>query len=167
MQSFVNLKKKFSPLCAALFLLLSVIINGNKEARADSEQVEYPNKISLFGGVTQEDSDLDGTIAFEYERLLNKHLGIGVVISEFTRGSVERSWLIAVPAFIHPYAGSYLVLGPGVEFEGSESIFIFRAGVGYDFEFLPRWSIAPEFNVDFVSGGETKLVYGLALSYSF
>jgi len=166
MQSFINLKKKFQPLWAVLFLL-SVIINGNKEASAESEQIEYPNKLSLFGGVTQEDSDLDGTIAFEYERLLNKHLGIGGVISEFTTGAVERSWLIAATAFIHPYAGSYLVLGPGVEFEGSESIFIFRSGVGYDFEFLPRWSMAPEFNVDFVSGGEVKLVYGLALSYSY
>jgi hypothetical protein len=54
-----------------------------------------------------------------------------------------------------------------VEFEEDEASFFFRAGVGYDFELSSRWSLAPEFNVDFIEGGDTKLVYGLSLSYSF
>ena len=167
MHLLITLRKKLLPGWTALFLLLFVCVIGNYEARAESEQIDYHNKFSFFGGVTQEDSNLDGTLALEYERLLIKHLGIGVVLSEFRSGDDKRSWAFLIPAFIHPYAGWYVVLGPGIEIEGSERIFIFRSGVGYDFELWPRWSIAPEFNVDFVGGGDVKLVYGLALSYAF
>ena len=48
----------------------------------------------------------------------------------------------------------------------SETNFLFRAGTGYEFELMPRWSLAPEINADFVDG-DTKLVYGLTLSWEF
>jgi hypothetical protein len=37
--------------------------------------------------------------------------------------------------------------------------------VAYEFE-IGRWSITPEFNVDFVEG-EEALVYGLSFGYGF
>jgi hypothetical protein len=63
--------------------------------------------------------------------------------------------------------GGFIGLAPGVEFEEEEANFLFRTGVGYDFELSLRWSLAPEFNVGFIEGGHTKLIYGLSLSYSF
>jgi hypothetical protein len=43
---------------------------------------------------------------------------------------------------------------------------MFRIGVGYEFEVVPRWAIVPEFNVDFVDG-ERELVYGVSAQYEF
>lgn len=125
---------------ALLLLILFVGVCGINDAWADSEELEFRNKITLFGGVTQEGSEIDGSI------------GLG--------------------ATVHPYAGLYFLIGPGIEIvdrkdEGNEESFIFRLGVGYDFELTPRWSLAPEFNVDFVSGGDNALVYGLVLGYAF
>lgn len=167
MRPLSSLKMDLLTTWTALLLFLCVGVAGNDNARAESEEIEYRNKIALFGGVTQESSDLiDGSLALAYERLFSKLIGVGSLV-EFTGGDVERSWLVLVPVYIHPYAGWFIDLGPGIEFEGSEGNFIFRAGVGYEFELWHRWALAPEFNVDLVGGGDTKLVYGLTLVYSF
>jgi hypothetical protein len=60
MQLLNTLKKKFLIVSTALFILLFVCVIGIYKARAESEQIEYYNKISFFGGVTQEGSDLTG-----------------------------------------------------------------------------------------------------------
>jgi hypothetical protein len=57
------------------------------------------------------------------------------------------------------------VLAPGLEHRDDENEFLFRAGVAYEFE-IGRWSIAPEFNVDFVDG-EKAYVYGLSFGWGF
>ena len=48
---------------------------------------------------------------------------------------------------------------PGVEINEGEAEFLFRTGLAYEFEYN-RWSITPEFNVDFTEG-KTALVYGV------
>ncbi len=57
------------------------------------------------------------------------------------------------------------ILAPGFDYRQDRHDFLFRAGVGYEFE-IDRWSISPEFNVDFVDG-EQVLVYGLSFGYGF
>ena len=76
------------------------------------------------------------------------------------------SWVLCVPFFLHPYAGWAAWLAPGVEIEEEENNFLFRVGLGYEFEVSPRWSVAPEINVDFTNGN-TKLAYGFTLSWGF
>lgn len=49
----------------------------------------------------------------------------------------------------------------------SETSFTFRVGAGYEFELSRRWSLAPEFNADFISGKRATLVYGLSLGFGF
>ena len=64
MQLLNTLKKKLVTGWIALYLLLFVCVMGNYSARAESEQIEYYNKISFFGGVTQEGSDFNGTLFY-------------------------------------------------------------------------------------------------------
>ena len=154
-----------------LFLILSVGVSGNHDVWAESEGVEHRHKIFLFGGVSQEDSEIDGSLGLGYEYRFTELFGVAGM-AEFTGGEIERSMAFGIGATVHPYKGLYFVIGPGFEVvepehEDREELFLFRIGVGYHFELTPRWSLAPEFNVDFVSGGETKLVYGLALGYAF
>ena len=87
-------------------------------------------------------------------------------ILEFTFGSVERTWMAAVPVYFHPWDEWFIALAPGLEFEGSDGNVLLRLGVGYEFEFKPQWSLVPEFNLDFTDG-DTKFVYGFTIFYSF
>ena len=158
-------KRDLLKVWAALFLLLFVAMAANPDAMAESEGIEHRSRLTLFGGVTQDGSDTGASFGLEYEYRIRQLWGIGG-LAEYAGGDFD-SWVIGVPVFIHPYAGWFVTLVPGVEFEDSESSFLFRAGMGYDFDLWPRWSLSPEINADFVEGGDTKLVYGLSLSYAF
>jgi hypothetical protein len=146
-----------------LVALTSIGVCDESESKAH-EEGDYRNKVSLFGGNTQDGSENGASIGLEYEYQLNPRFGIGG-LGEYAGGDFD-SWVIGIPVFIHPHAGWFFRLAPGLEFEDSETNFLFRAGLGYEFELMPRWSLAPEFNVDFVDG-DTKLVYGLTLSWEF
>lgn len=152
-------------LIACCVIILSAGIVGGNNVYAESEEQEHRNKLGIFGGITQESSEIDGSLGLEYEYLFVEGLGIGGIL-ELTFGGVDRSWLAAVPFYFHPYDEWYIALAPGFEFEGSDSNILLRVGVGYEFEFKPQWSLVPEFNVDFTEE-DTKLVYGFAVVYSF
>jgi hypothetical protein len=149
----------------AMFLPLFVGLAVNPDAGAESEGIEHPSRVSLFGGIAQDDSDFGASFGLEYEYRMHGLWGIGG-LAEYA-GDDFDAWVVGVPVFLHPYAGSFIRLAPGLEFEEDEAGLLFRTGVGYDFELSPWWSLAPEFNVGFIEGGDTKLVHGLSLSYSF
>jgi hypothetical protein len=119
----------------------------------------------LFGGVTQHGGDAGASIGLEYEYRVNPLFGIGA-FGEYAGGEID-TWVFGIPGFIHPYAGWFIRLAPGLEFEGSETLYFFRTGVGYEFELSPRWGLAPEFNMDILEGNKTEFVYGLSLIYGF
>ena len=158
MLPFIPQKKDLLNAGRIMLALLLIGVGGNENASAESEEIEHRNKVALFGGVTQQNSKFGGSIGLGYEYRIYKLWGVGGM-AEFTRADVERRMAFGIGAYIHPYADLYFLLGPGVEFEDNEDSFTFRVGVGYDFELWPRRSLAPEFNVDFVSGGDTALVY--------
>lgn len=130
-----------------------------------SEDAGGGQRLSMFVGNTQDGSENGLSVGLEYEYRWTRKFGVGA-LAEYAGGDFD-SWVVGIPFFIHPHAGWFIRLAPGLEHEDSENSFLFRAGVGYDFEIMPRWSLAPEFNVDFVEGGDDKLVYGLSLSREF
>ena len=143
--------------------LTSMGVCGELESKAHEEK-DYRNVIALFGGNTKDGSENGASIGLEYVYRISPLFSIGG-LGEYAGGDFD-SWVIGVPVIIHPHAGWFFRLAPGLEFEDSETNFLFRAGSGYEFELMPRWSLAPEINVDFVDG-DTKLVYGLTLSWEF
>ncbi|MGI9512066.1 MAG: hypothetical protein ACR2OL_04115 [Anderseniella sp.] len=54
---------------------------------------------------------------------------------------------------------------PGIEVHKDETEFLFRAGIGYEFE-IDRFTILPELNADF-GEGEVNLVFGASLGFKF
>ncbi len=118
----------------------------------------------MFLGNTHTEEGVDAfAIGGQYEYRVSPLVGIGVM-GEYTFEDVD-SWVVGVPFTLHPGAGWQLVAMPGVELEGDETTFLFRAGVGYQFE-LEQFTIKPEFNADFV-GGEVDLVFGASLGFGF
>ncbi len=162
MKSFIRWVQFGTLVFAVLFY--AIAIAEDPASTADKEADDFRNRVSLFGGMTQDGSEYGASVGLEYEYRLGPHLGLGG-LAEYTGGDFD-SWVLCVPFFIHPYAGWAVWLAPGAEIEEEENNFLFRVGLGYDFEIYPRWSVAPEINVDFTNGN-TKLAYGFTLSWDF
>jgi hypothetical protein len=124
---------------------------------------EHRHHLALFLGATHTDEEDEFSIGIDYEYRLKPILGVGGVV-EYTGGDLETTVVVAA-LFIHPYDQWRLVLAPGFENEDGDNEFLFRVGVSYQFP-VGRWTISPEFNVDFVDG-EENLVYGLSFGWGF
>ena len=136
-----------------------------QEAPEPSEKEEERNTLGLFLGVTDKDGETAGSVGVKYERHLDERYGLGVIL-EFTPVLQER--FVTLPAlFVHPWRELSVTLAPGFQNEDSETSFVLRTGVGWDFELGRSFSLAPELNYDFVEGGENAVVLGLTLGYSF
>ena len=134
-------------------------------APQEAAEAERPNSIGLFLGNTHTSGENDASIGVKYERRLKQSTGVGVIL-EFTPTSRER--LVTAPSlFLHPYRGLSLMVSPGVQVEDSETHFIVRAGVGWDFELGRGFRLAPEVNYDFVESGDNAVVIGLTAAYAF
>jgi hypothetical protein len=116
---------QFNTLVIAL-LFYALATAEEPASTADKEAVDFRNKVSLFGGMTQDGSDHGASVGLEYEYRLGPYLGIGG-LAEYAGGDFD-SWVLGVPFFIHPYAGWIAWLAPGAELEDGDTNFLFRAG---------------------------------------
>jgi len=160
--------------------------DGQDGQQADEDDSER-NHISVFVGATTEtgdDSETSFTLGADYERRLSEFFGIGA-LADFALGKTKRTALLGVPFFVHPTEPLEFHAAPAIEFAnepsdgdtgedsgdsdsetGSTTNFAVRLGAGYEFA-LGRFSIAPEVNIDFVSGESASVVYGLAFGIGF
>ena len=142
--------------------------DGQSHTAKDTSAHYHTNLVELFLGGTYEDGDHgseDGfSVGIVYERRLNNLWGTGGFY-EYVAGDFDK-WSVGIPLFIHPYKEFRFTLAPGLEHRDSGDEFLFRLGVGYEFELSKRWIWMPEFNVDFVDGQEAY-VFGLAIGYGF
>jgi len=165
-----NMIKKFI-LLSALYLTLFVSTCFAADQRFNEHETghaHHHNMIEVFMGGTYEDgehgSENGFSVGLVFERRLNEFMGVGI-FGEYTGGDFDM-WVVGVPLFIHPYKGLRFLLAPGNEHKDHEDEFLFRAGIGYEFEVSEQWVIVPELNVDFVDGEEVY-VYGVSFGYGF
>lgn len=160
---------KRAKLCLSWFLLFFLtlfpfeILAEEVEHSEHGGAHEHRHHLALFLGATHTDEEDEFSIGIDYEYRLKPILGVGGLI-EYTGGDLETT-VVAAALFIHPYDDWRLVLAPGFENEDSDNEFLFRVGVSYEFP-VGKWTISPEFNVDFVDG-EENLVYGLSFGWGF
>lgn len=146
-----------------------------EESPEGHEQVH--NRIGLFLGAAQKDDEHGGGTLTEfawgihYDRILSPGFGISVMYEE-EGGEIDTRALI-VPLFFKLGQTNRLAgAGPGIEQEREthENNFLFRVGIGYEIELGHHWSIAPEFNVDWVDverGDSTTAILGANLPRAF
>ena len=158
--------KSWDLLLSAVVLLI-MMAPGTTPAEEEHEGHEgihgHQHRLELFLGNTHNEGEDGFSVGLTYEYRLNAILGVGGLV-EYVGGELNE-FIGAVPLFIHPYKGWRFILAPGFDSKQDRRDFLFRAGVGYEFE-IDRWSISPEFNVDFVDG-EHVLVYGVSFGYGF
>ncbi|MEM7517281.1 MAG: hypothetical protein AAF368_10200 [Planctomycetota bacterium] len=117
-----------------------------------------PHHISVLTGSTSEDNESAFTVGVDYEYRRSEYLGLGTVV-EHAFEDIDATTLLAV-ADLHLTPQFIVQTGPGVEFIDSESEFVYRLGVLYEFEFL-SYTVSPQLHYDWVSG-EDAIIVGLA-----
>jgi hypothetical protein len=136
-----------------------------EEGNAEEEGTPNHHRIELFLGDTFEDGEHDFSPGLTYEYRPIAIFGVGA-FWEFSHKEFDK---FGIPLFIHPYKGFRFVLAPGLNYVGEEDrrfLFLFRTGIGYEFE-MGRWSITPEINYDFIEEGENALVFGVSFGFGF
>jgi hypothetical protein len=138
------------------------------------------NHAGLFLGATTLDDETDFTLGLDYERLTGLAggtIGYGVLLDN--NFAEKNIFIVGLPVFWHPWQGLKLLVAPGYEFkEGggtdkttgkkkkAKQKYLTRVGVGYDFH-VDSYSIGPIVSVDLIDGGDTGVVYGLAVGTGF
>jgi hypothetical protein len=149
----------------ALFLCsLFWSVAGQATGDESSEQgQDSKNEIAVFLGITHEGRrDNAGALGLEYERRINKTLGIGA-LAEFTAGDSDF-WVYAIPLSLH-FDRWKLVVAPGLENCDGHTEWLVRLGAGYEFE-AGGTKITPGLNVDFVDG-DAVVIIGIAFGIGF
>jgi hypothetical protein len=142
-------------------------------ANDEAEHHEYPHHhVALFAGGGFErdknDHEENGTaVALIYEMQFSDRWGVGLAVEALSGDGTKRSSVLAVPVSYHPNEKWRLFAGPGMEFGDEHDKFLARIGVSYEIPFHDRWSASPEFVVDFVEGGATTYILGVAIGFGF
>jgi hypothetical protein len=164
---------------------------GSHEAAEEAHETEehHENHLAVFLGGTHAEDRTDVTFGLDYERRPWQRVGFGLIF-DYAGGDL-REYIVAGAVIFHPVGGLTLTLAPGLERRpvegetgeehggeheagvastevsgGRESVFVFRLGLSYEFELGERWSLAPQFNLDFVDG-ETVEVFGVSVGFGF
>ncbi len=161
------MRRRFSPrffLTGTAFVALCLTAGP---AAAD-EEFQGPNIVEFFLGSTRADhrgaNENALAVGAQYRYAFSEGFSFGV-LGEYSRDPFD-AWILGAPAVFSPGNSAWQFTAmPGIEFEGRDQKFLFRAGVGYEFE-MPGYLLKPEINVDWVDGN-TAIVGGLSIGFRF
>lgn len=159
---------RFACVAAAACMLLPDVARS-AEAAGHGHIPHHHVAVIAGGGLETEDGHSDRAgfaLGVAYEYRFHEKWGIGAAADALAQNT-SRDAAIAVPVSYHPSESWRLFAGPGVEFSDHGNEALLRLGVGYEIRLSDRWTLAPEFVADFVSGGKKLFIGGLALGYEF
>ena len=80
----------------------------------------------------------------------------------------ENPIIISTPLFFSPWENHFtFIMGPGIELEQHANFYIFRAGIGSEFDVGNHWDFAPEIIYDLKDGHINTLTIAIAVGKSF
>ena len=134
--------------------------------RAEPHYLRHgPHHVSMmFGGTDSDEFDTEYTFALDYDYRFNARASLGAVVQHAT-GDLDATTLLGI-ADVRVWDGLTVRLGPGVEFNDDDDVFVFRVGGLYEIEF-DTYTMAPQIHYDIHDGAEDTIVFGLAVGRSF
>ena len=157
-------------LLASLFLSIPDFSMASEGSASHSPH----NHIAFILGTATENHDSHrqsgGLLGLEYERQYSETWGVGAVFEQEAFGDrTNRHAIVAIPVSYHPNEHWRLFMAPGLEFHspGDPGKALLRIGSGYEFKIGGHFTVAPEFQIDFVAGGAKVYVFAVAFGYGF
>jgi hypothetical protein len=167
----------------AQILLVGIVYAQHAETETagphKNEHTTHWNHIAVFDGATSkfEKEGTHFTLGLDYIRKFPPSGRWAISIFGEAIFEEHTEWLIGIPLFYRLYDNLWVRTGPGIEILQEEEHdhgetkteikveFLWRVGIGYDFEF-GKYSIAPSIDVDF-GRSTTAVVWGLNFGYGF
>jgi hypothetical protein len=155
---------------------ITLVLANQAVSASDDDGHHLPhNHIAVVAAAAFEEQadghrERGNVLGLAYVRQVTEHWGWGAAIEmEVFGDSNDRLGVLVLPVSYFPNDRWRLLAGPGVEFRerGEREHALLRVGAGYEFELGERFTLSPEVVVDFVAGGTTVYVLGLALGYGF
>lgn len=132
------------------------------------EEHHGPNIVEFFLGTTYADHHGHREHAFSvgasYRYAFSEVVSAGV-LAEYATKSLD-AWVVGVPVVFAFGDGWQITTMPGIEIEGNNQEFLFRLGLGYEFEMEGGYSLKPEVNADWVDG-DVSAVLGVSVGFRF
>ena len=158
-------------------VVISTIMLGFASFDASAEEAvehdEYPHhQIALFvgGGFERDENDHEENgyaLGLKYEIQFREKWGVGAAVERLYGSGTHRSWVVAIPLIFHPNENWRLFAGPGFESNEIKDKNLVRVGIAYEISMYENWFASPEFVVDFIEGGATTYVLGIAVGRDF
>ena len=80
----------------------------------------------------------------------------------------ENPVIISLPLYYSPWDGGLTFFsGPGVELEEDHNLWVYRFGLGYEFELPGHWDFAPEFVYDLKNGIINSFTIAISIGKRF
>ena len=157
--------------CAAALVL--TVLAPSALAAGDGAH-HHKNHIALILGAAQEveegDTSSGGVLGVAYERKLSDQWYFAAAWEQEAFGDKANRHTVVFAGALYGITDRWSVYGgPGLEGKerGELDHFVVRVGTGYTFPLSDRFSLKPEFTIDFVEGGTQVYVFALALGYGF
>jgi len=135
----------------------------------------HKHHVDVFLGATLETntgSKSDGkdkksvAAGIEYQYRLNTSWGVGAAFETIGEDTI-REQVYVLPVTYHINHDWSVFAGPGYEEDGHHGNYLLRAGFAYEYDLGSDFNLEPKFMADFIEGGRTTWVAGIALGYGF
>ncbi len=151
------------------FFILFCTSSYSQETEEEEEQNGKIHKVAFVFGYTHIPSAFEEgetsesvfvpTIGLDYFMQFNEKWKIGAVFDlelnnylvNFKREELKREKALVTGILVgYEFADRWsFLLGPGIEFEKNQNLFILRASAEYEFELGKNWGLFPSINYDF------------------
>jgi hypothetical protein len=164
---------KTSQYAVGVVTIVLGFVSSGAFANEESGHHELPHHHLAFfaGGGSEQDKnghqENGFALGIKYEIQFLEKWGVGAGIEHLSGSGTHRSWVAAIPLIFHANENWRLFAGPGFESNEIKDKYLMRVGVAYEISLHRRWSVSPEVLVDFIEGGATTYVLGIAVGYGF
>ena len=177
----------FSLLFVSAFLLLSFTVFGQShDTTAEHEFKNFRIAVNLgHAHIPSASFGKDRNFAvvpvwgFDFQYWFNPKWGLALkndieianyVVDDENNGAIIRNnpVIIALPVLFSPWDNQFtFIIGPGIELESHENFFVFRAGIGSEFEVGNHWDFAPEIIYDLKDGHINSFTIAIGVGKKF
>ncbi|MCK5691543.1 MAG: hypothetical protein KAI08_01810 [Bacteroidales bacterium] len=186
-----NLKYHFSLLVVLALLLMTSITIGQTHEAAHDEGHEFKRfraAVNIAHAyMPKATADIDGGTliipvwGLDFQFWFNEKWGLAlkndIEIAQYVltesddSGEVqlrENPLIISLPLYYSPWEGGLTFFtGPGIELEEDHNFWVYRFGLGYEFELPGHWDFAPEFVYDLKNGNINSFTIAIGVGKRF